>query len=392
MNDVLVVGAGPAGAATAFLLAHHGVSVSILDKASFPREKPCAEFMSPGVRSALARLGLLGQITPLAGVPLRGFRLFTAQHTLQADYSSGLTGFAAPRLQFDAALARCAEAAGAVLCEGIRAVGIEQTGHSKRVYGLDKRGHRLTFDARFVVAADGVNSLIGHRLGLRRPYGDLARIGLVTHIQGIAGLSDYGEMHIGRQFYCGLAPFDRETANVAMVLPLSDSAGLKQDMGAYFLRRLHSLPSLRSRLDHARLLKPVQAIGPLAVHALPPWAFGTICVGDAAGFYDPFTGQGIFRALRTAELAANAILDALAGTAPEVAFAHYAAIRRREFAGGWAVERLIQTFLKRPGLLEHVLQRLSQRKGLASSLIAVTGDAAPASRVLNPWYLLRLLR
>ena len=108
---------------------------------------------------------------------------------------------------------------------------------------------------------------------------------------------------------------------------------------------------------------------------------GALLVGDAADFFDPFTGQGIYSALRGAELAAAAIVDTLATGA---SLRHYARARRREFTGKWLLERMIGIAVGWPALIERVVGRMLRRPELADLLVRATGNCIPARAVLTP--------
>jgi flavin-dependent dehydrogenase len=116
-------------------------------------------------------------------------------------------------------------------------------------------------------------------------------------------------------------------------------------------------------------------------------------VGDAADFFDPFTGEGICAALRGSELVAEHAGAALEirGTVDIRRLEPYAAARRRAFAGKWAVERLIGYAMAWPALFDRAVERLGRREGMAHTLIGVTGDFIPASAVLNPVFLARMV-
>jgi flavin-dependent dehydrogenase len=108
---------------------------------------------------------------------------------------------------------------------------------------------------------------------------------------------------------------------------------------------------------------------------------GALLVGDAADFFDPFTGQGIYSALRGAELASAAVLDHLTTGA---SLERYARARRREFRGKWLLERMIGVAVGWPALIEHVVGRLTRRPHLADLLVRATGNCVPARAALSP--------
>jgi flavin-dependent dehydrogenase len=363
----------------------------VIDKARFPRAKPCAEFVSPGAAQALRDLGLDSAVERFRQFPLHGFRVSKGALAISGRYQDGEAGFAAPRADFDLALLMAAVQSGATLCEQIRAVGIEEHGACVRVAAQGQAGRSIEFRSRYLIGADGINSVVSHRLGLRRPDPALKRVGIVAHIAGVTGIADLGEMHIGDGYYCGLAPFSPEVANVAMVVPQQDVDGLGRDASGFLMRRLQALESFAPRLGEATLVSPVLRIGPMAVAAASVRSGRCVLAGDAGGFYDPFTGQGIFRAIAGGREAGAAVLSALAAGDPDRAFARYVERRRHKFRGSWALERLVQQFIRRPALLDRLLRNLAVHSDLANRLVRVTGDSAPVSRVLSPAYLVRAL-
>ena len=140
------------------------------------------------------------------------------------------------------------------------------------------------------------------------------------------------------------------------------------------------------------MVREVLATGPFAAWSGRVVAGGAALVGDAADFFDPFTGEGIYSALRGAELLAETVRPALAhrGRVTAAALAPYRRARRRAFGGKWAVERLIGYGMNFPALFDRAVGRLG-RRGLAHTLIGVTADFVPARAVLNPVFLARML-
>jgi flavin-dependent dehydrogenase len=140
-------------------------------------------------------------------------------------------------------------------------------------------------------------------------------------------------------------------------------------------------------------VRRVLVTGPFAAWSGRVTAPGAALVGDAADFFDPFTGEGICSALRGAEMLAVAAAAALAGggPVPDARLAPYRRARRRAFAGKWAVERLIGYGMRFPRLFDRAVARLGRRPGMADTMIGVTGDFVPARAVLNPAFLARMV-
>jgi menaquinone-9 beta-reductase len=374
--DVIVVGAGPAGSATASLFAQQGRRVLLLDAARFPRAKPCAEYVSPGGVAILERLGALERIeaTPthrwLRGMQLRsprGNRHLIEYHTLDGSARRGLS---VPRLVMDAALLDVARARGAEVREGFRVRAVwHANGQVRGVIG--PLGERL--GAELVIGADGLHSVIARGVGARRPALWPRRLGLVSHWEHVDWPEDFGCMLVGQRGYVGVAPLDN-SGLVSVGLVGGMPRGRLGASAAALEAGLSDFPELQKRLRGGRLVGPVQGIGPLCVRLTTCSGPGYRLVGDAAGFFDPFTGEGIFRALRSAELVA---------ACP----ASYAQKRRRAFSTKERLVALIQVCVQTPRLMDYAVQRLQRRPLVAQDLGGVLGDLLPA-RLDLAWRLL----
>jgi len=391
--DAVVVGAGPAGATTALLLARAGASVLLLDRARFPRDKPCSEYLSPATTDVLERLGggILGAVERTTHARLYGMKVVAPGGAAMVGRFRGAArafSFAVPRTSFDAILLAAAARAGAEVRERVTVEDlVSDAGVVSGVVGRLGNGKRETYRGRFVVGADGLRSVVARRLGLVR-YSPPRRFAFTAHVADVAGVDQLGELHVSERGYVGLGPVGGGITTVALVLPLRVVRGSGRDYRAEFFAELDRFRGLAGRFDARRLVREVLTTGPFAqwakVAALP----GALLVGDAADFFDPFTGQGIHTALRGAELVAESLIPGL--TDPGVSRA-YARARRREFAGKWLLERLIGLGVGSPALTDRVVGRLARRPHLADLLVSVTGNLLPARRVFTPSVLARLL-
>lgn len=400
--DVAVIGAGPAGSATATCLAREGWHVVIVDRSIFPRDKPCAEALSPATEPLLAELGALETILKGRPARLRGFRIYAPNGKyFWGDFAATRdaagkrlfeTGLVVPRMRLDAALLDAARRAGAEVREGWRLAALAR---ANGVWSLRSvTGEELR--ARLLIAADGVHSTVAQRLKLHET-GRLRKVALVAHMRGIAGLDDYGEMHVANRRYVGLAPLQSPEVgtlcNVAMVVDeMRERQKLAGRPQPFLLEALHTFPRLRGRLDAIEVVRKTLAISRIHVRARRITDDGLLLVGDAAGYYDPFTGEGIYGALASAKLAAEVATRALAaGTLDHAALAEYQTAHAALFRGKGTIEAIIQSAVQVPPLMNHVAAQLARHKTMADTLLAVTGDFLPASAVLRPGYLARLV-
>jgi flavin-dependent dehydrogenase len=394
----LIVGGGPAGSATAIGLARAGHRVRLLDRATFPREKPCSEYMSPEAVRHLDALGVLPTLDAMHGTPLEGTRVIAREHRLTGRFAQAggtpfrPTGLALPRRLLDQTLLQAARDAGAEVVTGERVTALLHTqGAVAGVMTTDAQGRPREHRARVVVGADGLGSVVARRAGLHR-QGWLQRIAFVAHVRDVRDMGRTAELHVGRAGYVGLNPIGDGVTNVALVVPLAVARGARGDVTAFLEQQLATFPGVAGRVDLRGMVREVLTTGPFHASCRRSVSDGLLLVGDAADFFDPFTGEGICTALTGAALATTTLHAALAhhGIITARHLASYRTARRQAFLGKWLIERLIGYSMLAPRLFDRAVGRL-ERRGMADTLIGVTGDFVSPWKVLNPVFLTRMV-
>jgi geranylgeranyl reductase family protein len=394
-REVLVVGGGPAGSAAAILFARAGHDVLLVDAARFPRDKVCGESVSPGAWPALDALELADDVRALAPQPIHGMALTSPGGvSFRGEYrDAARPGFALRRLDFDDALLRAATRAGVEARQSTRAVELLcDAGSVTGVVTEDEAGARTHVRARLVIAADGRRSLVARRLGLLREHPRLRKYAVRGHWDGMQGLGPWGELHVTRGAYCGVAPLGPRRGNVAFVVDRRDMAAAAGDVEGFYRRTLALWPRLVERLGGAILLEPPRAVGPLALEARSVWAPGAMLTGDAAGFFDPFTGEGITLALRSAQWAAEVGTRALRSPAGPLDLRAYAGLRHAATRDKFRLNRLLYEVLRRPAAADWLAAHLARRPRAADRLVGIVGDFVPTREAFGLGLVAELLR
>jgi flavin-dependent dehydrogenase len=399
-RDVVVVGAGPAGSATAVLLAERGWSVALLDKAAFPRPKVCGEYLSPETARVLDRLGVLKDVDAAGAQPLSGMRIIAPDGTrLEGSYPTHgrWRGYrdhalAIERERLDQVLLDRAKSMPIDVRERHRVTGLVVD--RRRVTGVraeDADGRPFELASRLVVGADGRASVVARALGLLRPH-RLRRMALVQDVEGLEGFGGRGEIYVDPPDYSILNPVAPGRVNLSLVVPLDDARAFRGRLPDFLWARLAQLRHLAPRLAAARPVGRLQAMGPLAYRVREPRHDGVALVGDASGFYDPFTGEGLHTALRSAELLAEVAHAGLGhGAVSRDVLAGYVSARRDAFAAKQRLTRALQLVIRRRRLANAMARWLARRPDALDLLMGVIGDFIPPREVWR-WSTLRAPR
>ena len=413
--DVIVVGAGPAGATTAYHLARSGLDVLLLEKTAFPREKVCGDGLTPRAVKQLAAMGI--DVSEEAGwLRNKGLRIIGGGHRLQLDWPELASypdyGLVRRRNDFDEQLARQAEKAGARLYERCT-VGepiLDRTGRITGVHAkLGEPGAKakdktpVTFHAPLVVAADGNSTRLSLKLGLHRREDRPMGVAVRTYFTSPRHDDDYLESW--------LELWDRRGAQDRLLPGYGWVFGMGDGTSNVGLGVLNTSPEFKD-LDWREILKawcasmpdewgyvPENMAGPIRGAALPMafnrqphYTRGLLLVGDAGGLVNPFNGEGIAYAMESAVIAAETIVQAQARATPaqrELALRRYPKVLKDTYGGYYTLGRAFVKLIGNPKVmkvatergLSHPLLMRFTLKMLANLTDPTGGDAM--DRVIN---------
>lgn len=316
--DAVVVGAGPAGSVAAACLARRGHEVLLVDRCDFPRDKACGDGVPPGTIELLNALGMDEEIRAADFYPIHGIRLGSPSgRTWETRFDPKRPGaqfYIAPRVRFDALVRDHAVSCGAefvraavtgLVFDGARAVGVR----------IKQDRDEREIGARVVVGADGATSAVARALGVGKPSPRDRAVAIRAYASGIDVLPNTVEFYFYRRFVPGYAwvfPMGEGRANVGVIARADrfrrDGASLRELLGAFL-----DMPAVRQRAAGATIGDEASWQLPFNVGPASQRAFdGALLVGDAGGFVDSLTGEGIHNAVLSATIAAGVVCEALA--------------------------------------------------------------------------------
>jgi geranylgeranyl reductase family protein len=412
--DVIVVGAGPAGASTAYHLAQAGVDVLLLEKAAFPRDKICGDGLTPRAVKQLVGMGF--DLDGPGWMKNKGLRIVGAGHRLELPWPE-LTSFppygaVRTRMDLDETLARHAEKAGARLLERTAVTGPVLDERTGRVVGVtakpvDDRGRRTgdveTYRAPVVIACDGVSARLATALGLERrenrPMAVAVRAYYETPRHDDPWMESWLELWDGTPGQSNLLPgygwifgLGDGTANVGLGILNSSKAFQHVDYKEILRSWLSNTPA-EWNFDDAHMVGSIgSAALPMGFNRKPHYTRGMMLVGDSGGMVNPFNGEGIDYALEAGHIAADTVLQALAlpeGPARERVLEGYAAALDSAYGGYFTLGRVFAKMIGNPTFMKQATRYGLPREALMRFMLKLManltdprqGDAS--DRVIN---------
>jgi len=360
--DVAVVGAGPAGAAAALFAAAHGHRVIIFDKQAFPRDKPCGEGLMPGGRPVLRELGLEENVVSGGAPPVHGIQFGRVEEPHVAvpfpAHDGEHAGLGIRRLTFDAQLADAlGQHSGIQFSPQTEARDIRRDSDGMTTV-LTAAGE---VRARFVAVADGLRSALRHRLGWtvgpRPPH----RYGIVAHWLMAAPVDPWVRITFDR----GLEVYEGPVAGDQRMVALLCYQDRMREFGGRLEARYREIAqAIRPGLRQADMVCPVSAVGPFWYGTRTVADGGIFLVGDAAGFTDPITAEGVATGLRQA----RAFADALASPNPEPA---YRQAHRRLTKDPHRVAALFLRLSRTPALVDRAIHNHARSPQTLTKLLGI---------------------
>ncbi|MDQ3281164.1 MAG: FAD-dependent oxidoreductase [Acidobacteriota bacterium] len=376
MRDVIVIGGGPAGSTTATLLAQQGLSVTLLERERFPRFQ-IGESLLPYNNDLFNRLGVTDEIAESECVPKYGAYFVTADgqtgysfrfdQRLQDPYRRS---FQVKRAEFDHLLLRNAEKQGVVVRQE---TGVATIDLSDPNVATVRTVHGETLEARFVVDGSGHGSVVGSKVGDRGEVESLKKIAFFAHYRNVprAEGKDGGSTIIVvlKNAWFWLIPVTQDVMSVGLVVDREHfrQCGLQPE--ELLNQTIAASPWVAERMKNAERVTQVYARKDFSFRMRNIAGSNYVLVGDAAGFLDPIFSTGVFMAMKSADLAASAVLERLR-TGSMRALNDY----QREISRGFdKYLRFIERFYDRE-FLEVFLQP-SERWGLLEAVVGVlAGD------------------
>lgn len=356
--DVAVAGGGPAGSAAAWHAAKAGARVVVIDKAEFPRDKPCGDGLTPRAVSLIQKMGLAAEVDKFHRV--NGARIFSpSEWALSFPRRPGMPdhGYVARRTEIDGVLLKQAQSAGVEVRQGAEVVGavVDDDG---RVTGVGlKTGERVLADA--VIAADGAYSPVKRSLRLESQYHGYSAIAIRAEMSVAGPETDSLDIYLKLAFqgdqlpgYGWVFPLGGGRANIGLGYCNSYKKWHQINATRLFGEFLSSLPHELGlpRIDELRESRALQAWRlPMGFTAWPPWRPGVLFAGDALGAARPVSGAGISKALQSGTAAGECAVAALTNGGPDD-FTNYAQRVRSDWGAEYRRGRFFHRLVGIPAI------------------------------------------
>ena len=399
--DVLIVGAGPAGTAAAISLGNKGVSVALLDKAEFPRDKTCGDALSVDVINQLEMLSpeLIDNFNAFAEkTPSFGVQIFSpdGNHVdIPFIYQEKKRcGFICKRFHFDNLLVQHAKTyANVRVIEGCDVNYVENKDNKINVHTT--HGH---FTAKIGVGADGAHSIVEKNLVNLKLDKNHFSAGLRVYYEGVSQFhpENFIELHFFKGIlpgYVWVFPLPDNKANVGIGMLSSVISKRKVNLKQVLTRVLESHPEFEERFKDATPLESMKGFGlPLGSKRRVLSGERFLLTGDAASLIDPFTGEGIGNAIRSGRVAASHILKSFQVNDFSQTFnMQYDTEIYRRMGKEFTLSRRLQQLCKYPSLFNYVVRKANANKHVHDLLVDALAHVEKKNTLIHPGFYYRLM-
>ncbi|MGI5485297.1 geranylgeranyl reductase family protein [Microtetraspora malaysiensis] len=386
--DVIVVGAGPAGSTTAFYLAQAGLTVLLLEKTRFPREKVCGDGLTPRAVKQLIDMGI--DIDAPGWIRNRGLRVVGGGLRFELDWPELSSfpdfGLVRTRKDFDQIVADNAVRAGVTLLQGVNVTGPILDERSGHVVGVTAKqdGEEVAFRSRLVVAADGNSTRLSLAMGLHkrqdRPMGVAVRTYFTSPRHDDDYLETWLELWDGDNLLPGygwIFGVGDGTSNVGLGLLNTSDAFKNIDYRDLLKRWVKNMPA-EWGYSEENMIGPVRGAAlPMGFNRQPHYTRGLVLVGDAGGMINPFNGEGIAYAMETGRTAADAVVTALSQPTParrERVLRAYPQILKDAYGGYFTLGRYFVEAIGRPGVMNFATRHAMPHPRLMRFALKLLGN------------------
>lgn len=394
MYDLLVIGGGPAGAATAWEGATRGLSVLVCDRSDFPRDKPCGDGLTPNAVRLIDGMGLGEELT--AHHRVDRFRLVGRRGVVEGRWPDrpGVPshGYVVARTSLDSMLLEHAASVGAEVwtsAEGKHPI-IEDGVVQGAV--IERDGRRCEVRARLTVAANGMSTRFGRAAGLRSrrtaPFGIATRAQVHSERADDPALEAYFTLQEGNQLLPGYGwvfPMGGGMLNIGAGYMSTYKHWRRLNVNAVMAQFIDQLPK-EWKVPSVDTLLATEALRgwrlPMGLSVWPPAVPGLMAAGDAAATIKPFTGVGISKALESGSMAGRAAVEILASSRPTDTDRYTAAVRDR-WGAYYRLGRTFTTIMGNPRILGATVDsaiRLNSLSSLFTTLMTGNGDFSGSGR------------
>lgn len=408
-TDVLVVGGGPAGSVAGILLAREGIETTILERSPPGHRKICGDLLGSRSLQFLDALHIDWRTMQAEGFSIEGIRVYDEKglksaayvEKKPAEYPAGIT---LRRDRLDSYLQRKAQESGCRLLHGVKFRDFGERDNHALVCRASTEGRDILFRARLVLGADGVQSATARAAGLfdRRPGVMLLAVrGYYRNVAGLRNMIELYPLSSLQPGYAWVIPLSRDTANIGLGVRADvcsrDRVRLQRELAGFIAGH----PALSRRMDRARPEGPVQG-WPLTTYGSVQRHSGSrvLFLGDAGGFIDPLSGEGIFGAMQSARIAVEVVREALRrGTFSAGFLATYDERCRRTFQADFGSAARVTGFLAHPAIgkplamwaLKQVEKNCLLDAGYARMIAAFFTGTLPRKRFLKPKWIARTI-